>query len=97
MAEGRKFTKVELLALELIIAVAQEKKVSPGSAVKDDITRALIAVDRIEAWMARHAGFNKINEKVINPRMQSAASKIESEPTLKQLMELHAEAVKNIK
>lgn len=101
MAERRTFTKVELLALELIIAVVKKKGASPSSVLKDDTDKAAQMADnlaaRAEAWAARHGGFNKINDKGINSRIKSATDKLGPEPTLKQLMELHTEAVKNVK
>jgi hypothetical protein len=95
MAIDRSLTKIEMLSMELLIAVAQRNKRSAGHIMINREEQALAFAVAMAEWrMERAMGGFQINEKnrTINPR--EVSKKLGVNPTLKNLMDAHAEVLK---
>jgi hypothetical protein len=93
MATNRGLSKVEMLSLELLIAMAQEKGRAPGDIMINHEERTgAIAAAMAQMHMERTGGFvlSETAQKA-NPR------KLQANPTLRNLMDVHAEASKRRK
>lgn len=87
---------VELLALDLLIAVAQERGRSLTDRVSNAEEQAEAQAEAAEArWEARHGGMLiSEHDKEIVAQMKDLARKMESAPTLNQLIEMRGEALR---
>ena len=95
MKQNAGLSHVELLSLDLLIAVAQERGRSFDDAVDNTEEQAQAQADRVQAqWEARHGGitFSDRDREVIS-KIRELASTLESAPTLGELIELRGKAL----
>ncbi len=94
---GSSLTPRELASLDLMITAAQQRGVGLNDIASDD-DEAEAHADRVEAmWEARHGGieFSEHDREVLR-QIRDLASTLESQVTLGQLIELRAEAVRDL-
>lgn len=86
----------ELINLDSLIAVAQERGLSLGDAVKSTEEQAEAMAEIHEAmWEARHGGLQiSARDREIISKIRDLASQLELAPTLGQLIQLRGEALK---
>jgi hypothetical protein len=90
-------TPRELASLDLMITAAQQRGVAMDDIASDD-DEAEAQADRVEGmWEARHGGleFSDHDREVLS-QIRELASSLETRATLGQLIELRAEAVRNL-
>jgi hypothetical protein len=87
---------VELLSLDLLIAVAQQRGRSFDEAVRNTEEQAQAQADAAQArWEARHGGLSIVErDKEVVAQIRRLAATLESAPTLGQLIEMRAEALR---
>ena len=90
-------TPMELASLDLMITAAQQRGVAMGGIASDD-DEAEAQADRVEGmWEARHGGIEfSHHDREVLAQIRDLASSLETRVTLGQLIELRAEAVRNL-
>ncbi|MET0842936.1 MAG: hypothetical protein ABWY23_03755 [Mycetocola sp.] len=90
-------TPKELASLDLMITAAQQRGVGLDSIASDD-DEAEAHADRAEAmWEARHGGIEfSDRDREVLAQIRDLAGSLETRVTLGQLIELRAEAVRNL-
>ena len=96
MARNRSLTQIEMKSLELLIAVAQHNKRASGHVMVNKEDQALAIATAIGDW--RMAGLQlDVKNRKINSRIQNISEQLGVAPTLKNLMDAQAEALKQRK
>lgn len=96
MKRDASLSAVELASLDLFITVAQSRGLGMDDRLDNTQEQAEAQADRVEAmWEARHGGltFSDHDREVLG-QIRELASTIENSPTLGQLIELRAEALR---
>ena len=90
-------TPKELASLDLMITAAQQRGVAMQDIASDD-DEAEAHADRVEAmWEARHGSLEfSDRDREVLAQIRDLSSSLESQVTLGQLIELRAEAVRNL-
>ena len=96
MKDEMKLSFSELLSLDALIAVAQERGLKLTDRVKNDQDQAEAAGELHAAmWEARHGGLELSgHDREILAKIRDLASQLEIAPTLGQLIELRGEAIR---
>lgn len=90
-------TPRELASLDLMITAAQQRGVALDGIASDD-DEAEAHADKAEAmWEARHGGIEfSDHDREVLAQIRDLARSLETQVTLGQLIELRAEAVRNL-
>ncbi len=96
MKQDTSLTLAELLSLDALISVAQQRGRSLNDRLSSTEEQAEAMAEVHEAmWEARHGGLElSAKDKVIITQIHDLAKKLEISPTLGQLIELRGEALK---